>query len=108
VQDIGDGSVSNDNKEVAAARLNGSAWSVPAKINSTSGVTQVIYTQVAVAIDANGDVMVLWVQGSNYAVRLIIDTWCASSSITNGLTDIQYAPDVVFVAPGQAVGVWQL
>jgi hypothetical protein len=106
-QDIGNGSVSNDNKEVVAAIWDGTSWSAPVKLNSISGVIQSIYAQVAVAIDDNGYAIALWPQSTIHAARLVNGTWGASADITNGSIGACYAPEVAFSSPGKAIAVWQ-
>jgi hypothetical protein len=103
-QDAGEGS---DDFEVDGAILDGTTWSAPVKINSISGDDQHIYGQVAVAIDANGDALALWVQGNIMAARMVNGSWSASTAITTCPADNNYGPEVAFVSPGRAVGVWQ-
>ena len=106
-QDIGDGSVSNDYKQIAVSRWSGSAWSAPAVLNDIPGTTINIAAQVAVAVDSAGDPLVLWSQGNIRASWFVNGAWTASQDITSGAGGGCTFPEVVFYAPGRAMAVWR-
>ena len=105
-QDIGDGSVSNDYMEIAVSGWDGTNWSTAAKLNDIPGTTINIAAQVAVAVDSNGNPIVLWSQGTIRAAWYINGAWSASQDITHGSIGGSTFPEVVFYAPGKAMAVW--
>jgi hypothetical protein len=60
-----------------------------------------------VAMDATGDAVALWVQVNIMAAHLVNGTWSASSPVTQYESDWSYGPEVAYVSPGHAVGVWE-
>ena len=116
-QEQGDGTtVSNGPQDVWGRTLNtgSGSWGARARLNVVAGNVDAVYGQVAVAIDAQGNGFVLWVQSANplpfviHAARLDASSgWQASAVITNNVLDNCYGPQLAFDAQGNAVAVWQ-
>jgi hypothetical protein len=114
VQDLGDGSVSNDYEDVLGVRYGpGTGWGTPARLNTLDGSGHAVYAQIATALDAAGNGMALWVQQGSGGAFLIwaaacnASGWQTAASISNDAIDNCYAPDLAFAGPGLAVATWK-
>jgi hypothetical protein len=112
-QDLHDGSVSNDAMAVMGmSYAPGSGWGAEACLNSASGTTRAIYAQAAVAMDAAGNGMALWVQAGSsgpfdiWAAAWAAGAWRTAAPIADNVIDCCYAPELAFVSAGVAVATW--
>jgi hypothetical protein len=115
-QDESDGSISNAPQDVyARSYAPDIGWGVAARLNAVAGSTAAVYGQVAVALDAAGNGLALWVQqgeaGAPFAIwaaELVPGSgWTPAAVLTAGATGDCYGPEVLFGADGHAVAAWQ-
>jgi len=114
-QEQGDGTtVSNGPRDIWARTVTSAGASgSSSKINAVAGNVQVVYGQVAVAVDSTGNGAVLWVQAApslfaiNAANYVAGSGWQTSAVISSNLIDACYGPQLAFDPAGNAVAVWQ-
>ncbi|MFT3736311.1 MAG: hypothetical protein QM776_15035 [Rhodocyclaceae bacterium] len=116
-QEQGDGTtVSNGPRDIWARSIHSATGALGSsvKINAVAGNIDDVYGQVAVAMDANGNGMALWVQragASPYVIQAAryaaSGSWGASAVITHNVLDNNYGPRFGFDASGNAIAVWQ-
>ncbi|HEX5126275.1 MAG TPA: hypothetical protein VFW00_06015, partial [Rhodocyclaceae bacterium] len=110
----GDGTtVSNGPKDIwARTATTAGVWGTSTKLNAVSGNIDVVYGQIAVAVNSAGSGGVLWVQSSGVLPFVIhaamyAGSWQTSAVITNNVLDNSYGPHLAFDTAGNAVAVWQ-
>lgn len=107
-----DGSTSNGPMDVWCLRYSASGeWSgAAAKVNSIPGNVSDVYDQTSVAVDPDGNAVVVWVQGGITGNIYTVGSGWGSSSLIANSPDISgncYSPDVSMDANGNAIVVWQ-
>jgi hypothetical protein len=88
-------------------RFSSGTWGAPAMITSKTGGGQTM------AVDANGDVIVTWMEGDGtnneniWASRFSAGSWGTPVQVSLGNTVMAYNPQVAVDAAGNAIAVWE-
>jgi len=120
-QDQGNGSVSNDYFDVwgLAYSASGGWGGTATKLNSIPGNRpHYMYDQIAVALDAGGNGMAVWVQADLslneiYPFHIWAGKYTAGAGwgtavvISNNVAGDCYGPDIAMDASGNAIAVWE-
>ncbi|HMC69095.1 MAG TPA: hypothetical protein VKJ07_08080, partial [Mycobacteriales bacterium] len=116
-QQQGDGTTVSNGPQDTWARpvATTGAWGAATRLNAVTGDVAWVYGQIAVAMDAQGNGAVLWVQGAPGVSPFLIHAarytaaggWQASTAISTSTLDASYGPQLAFDATGHGVAVWQ-
>ncbi len=112
-----DGSVSNGPQDTwSSTYAVGGSWSAPQQINSVDGAHATVYGVTAIATDALGRGVALWIQVDATGTGAF-QCWAAAYQPGSGWATAQqvslsgggdsYAPSVALDAQGTAMAVWQ-
>ena len=115
-QSQGDGStVSSQAQDIWARRVDSAGvFSTATRLDAVGGDVDGYYGQIALAVDASGNGLALWVQGSGslpfviHAARLSASNgWLGDVVLNPAAIEESYSPQLGLDAAGNAVVVWQ-
>lgn len=113
LQELHDGSISNDDKDVYLSRSSsGGAFATPAQCNTVAGTAQDVYGQPTVAIAADGSAMTAWVQiGTGHysiwaAACSAAGQFTAAAEIADNLAGDCYGPAIACIGNGAFAATW--
>jgi hypothetical protein len=112
-----DGSTSNGPQDTWSSTFAvGGSWSTPQQLNAIAGTHSTVYGVTAIAMDALGRGVALWIQvdatGTGpfqcwAAAYQPGSGWAAAQQVSLSGSDDSYAPDIALDGQGTAMAVWQ-